>query len=114
MVKKYYKATVKHTMTDARDCDFKWNTDFAKMTLVIRANFISPALLLHFLWSLPQDDERFEITGIVGAINITNRFNVRLELPGGTAFKIRAYQPFSLSDTRTEPLQLEFYELPKE
>ncbi len=45
---------------------------------------------------------------------ITNCFDVRLELPSGVAFKVRAYRPFSRSETHKEPPELELYELPKE
>ena len=111
---KYQQMTLKHTMTEARDCVLQWNADFAKMTLTLRADFISPLLLLYFLWSLNEADERFEKTKIIGAIAITSRFTVRLELPSGTAFRLRAYQPFSISETRKEPLELELFELPKD
>ena len=113
---KYSGVRIKHAMTDAKDCEIRWNADFAKMTLTIRADFISPMLLLTFLYGLEHDeeDERFAKTKIVGAIEITSRFTVRLELPSGTAFRLRAYQPFSISETRNEPLELEIFELPRD
>lgn len=40
--------------------------------------------------------------------------SVRLELPSGVAFKVRAYRPFSRSETHKEPPELELFELPKE
>ena len=33
-------------------------------------------------------------------------------IPSGVAFKVYAYQPFSISESRQEPLQLEFLEIP--
>jgi hypothetical protein len=105
---------LKHTMTDANDCELLWDVDFAKMILTMRANFISPYLLLSFLNGLHHCDDRFGKTKIISAVQITNRFDVRLELPSGAIFKLHAYQPFSISETWQEPKEIEFFELPKE
>ncbi|HEX5364712.1 MAG TPA: hypothetical protein VFW59_10630 [Gallionella sp.] len=83
------------------------------MTLALQAGFISPALLLEFMWQLPHRDDRFVRTGIVGAVQITKRFKVRLELPSGTMFKLSAYQPATAPGARQEPPQLEFFEVTK-
>lgn len=102
---------LKHSMSDGHDCTLQCDADFGKMVLTLRVNLISPALLLNFLWQLPHQDERFAKTGIVGPAQITHRFDTRLVLPSGVAFKVYAYQPFSISESRPEPLQLEFLEL---
>jgi len=101
---------MKHTATDAHNCEIEWNADFAKMKLTLQAGFISPRLLHDFLWQLPHQDDRFVRTGIVGAVQITKRFDVRLELPSGTMFKIHAYQPVAVGGAPQEP-QLEFFEV---
>lgn len=101
---------MKHTATDAHNCEIEWNADFAKMKLTLQAGFISPRLLHDFLWQLPHKDDRFVRTGIVGAVQITKRFNTRIELPSGTMFKIHAYQPVAVGGAPQEP-QLEFFEV---
>lgn len=105
---------IKSSSTDVRDCEIQWEIDFAKMTLKLQAGFISPTLLLDFMWQLPHKDDRLVRTGIVGAVQITKRFDVRLTLPSGTTFKLFACQPAQLPDSRQEPLQLEFFEVTKE
>lgn len=104
---------IKSSTTDGHDCEIQWEIDFAKMTLKLQAGFISPALLLDFLWQLPHKDDRLVRTGIVGAVQITKRFDVRLELPGGTTFKLFACQVAAATGTRQEPPQLEFFEVTK-
>jgi len=104
---------MKHSFTNAKDIDIKWNADFAKMVFTIRVDFINTTLLLSIFDGLEHRDERFEKTKIIGAIAITNWFKVRLELPSGTAFNVRAYQPFSMPKTRIEPPELELFEIPK-
>ncbi len=99
---------IKHAASDTRDCEISWEVDFAKMKLTLQAGFISPTLLLDFLWQLPHKDDRFVRTSIVGAVHITKRFDVRLILTSGTTFKILAHQP--ASDVRHEPL-LELFEV---
>ncbi len=99
---------LKHSMSDGHDCTLQCDADFGKMVLTLRVNLISPLLLLNFLWQLPHKDERFAKTGIVGTAQITQRFDTRLVLPSGVTFKVYAYQPFSISESRQEPLQLEF------
>lgn len=108
------RITLKHMGTDAKDCLLDWDADFAKMIFTLRADFLSPWLLLSFFWDLHHRDERFEKTKIIGAIAITSRFQTRLVLPSGTTFSVRAYQPFSMPEVRKEPIELEFFELPKE
>lgn len=88
------KIIMKHTCTHARDCAIEWIADFAKMTFTIKADFISPYLLLEFLSSIQHRDERFSKTGIVGAVQICEQFDVRLRMSFGTTFKMRAYLPF--------------------
>lgn len=105
---------IKSSATDGHDCEIQWEIDFARMTLSLQAGFISPTLLLEFMWQLPHKDDRLVRTGIVGAVQITKRFNVRLELPSGTTFKLLAYQPAPVSASRQEPLQLECFEVTKE
>ena len=105
---------IKSSSTDGHDCEIQWEIDFARMTLKLQAGFVSPALLLDFMWQLPHKDDRLVRTGIVGAVQITKRFKVSLELPSGTTFKLLAYQPAPLSDARQEPPQLELLEVSKE
>lgn len=98
--------------TDAKDCQLDWDADFAKMIFIMRSDLLSPWLLLSFFWDLHHRDERFEKTKIIGAIAITSMFKTRLVLPSGTTFEVRAYQPFSVG--KKEPVELEFFELPRE
>jgi hypothetical protein len=103
----------KHSSTDAKDCDIRCNADFGEMTMTLYVDFISPYLLLSFLERLHDQMESFAKTEIIGAINITKRFDVRLELPGGTAFRLRAYHPFTMVKTQPKQIEFEFFELPK-
>lgn len=48
------------------------------MEMVSWVTFISPELLLNFLSSLPCRDERFAMIGITNALQISNRFNIKL------------------------------------
>lgn len=105
---------MKHAAADAHNCEIEWDADFARMSLTLKAGFVSPMLLHDFLWQLPHRDDRFVRTGIIGAVQITTRFDTRIELPSGTAFKIRAYQPAAVAGARQEPPQLEFFEVEKE
>lgn len=108
------RVVIKCSSPDAHDCEIEWEIDFARMTLTLRAGFVSAGLLLDFLWQLPHRDDRLVRTGIVGAVQITKRFNTRLELPSGTTFKLVAFQPIPDSGSRLEPLQLELFEVTKE
>ncbi len=105
---------MKQTAADAHNCEIEWSADFARMKLTLRAGFISPMLLHDFLWQLPHRDDRFVRTGIVGAVQITARFDTRIELPSGVTFRIRAYQPAAVAGARQEPPQLEFFEVATE
>lgn len=105
---------MKHHCTDAKDCGISCNADFGKMTMTLCVDFISPYLLLCFLETLHNQMESFAKTEIIGAIKITKRFDVRLELPSGTAFRLRAYHPFTRVETHPEPIELEFFELKKD
>lgn len=60
-------------------------------TTVIKAFSISPRLLLSFFSELETYDDRFAKTQILGAVQIINRFDVRLVLPGDVVFKLNAY-----------------------
>lgn len=84
--------TMKHTMADARDCRIDWDVDFEKMEMIMHVGFISPALLLDFLSSRHHHDDRFKKADIVGPVEICKSFNVCIELPTGTRFKLRSYQ----------------------
>ena len=77
----------------------------------MRVNLISPWLLLHFFRFLHEGDERFAKTEIIGAVSITARFDVRLVLPSGATFKLRAYHPFAMKETIPKPIELEFLEV---
>lgn len=99
--------TMKHTMTEARDCRIEWDADFDKMTLNLRVDFISPALLLDFLRILPLKDDRFAKAGIVGAVSISKHFNVFLELSTGAVFKLLSYQSLIAKHPEIELYELE-------
>lgn len=86
---------LKHSMTEARDCRFEWKADFGKMEMLLYVSFISPALLLDFLASLHQSDDRFDKTGITSAIQISNRFNIQLCVDHGADdvwYNLRVYK----------------------
>lgn len=72
------KILLKHSMTDALDCTLDWEADFEKMKMVFFVTFISPELLLDFLMALPDRDGRFAKIGITNALQISNRFNIKL------------------------------------
>lgn len=72
------KIILKHSMTDAHDCTLDWEADFEEMEMVLYVTLISPVLLLGFLSSLPSRDERFAKIGITNALQISNRFNIKL------------------------------------
>jgi hypothetical protein len=72
------KIILKHSMTDARDCTLDWEADFEKMEMVLYVTLISPGLILDFLSSLPSRDQRFARIGIANALQISNRFNIKL------------------------------------
>lgn len=69
---------LKHLMTEAKDCELSWKADFGKMEILLYVSIISPALLLDFLTMLPKRDERFQLAGIMDAIQISARFNIQL------------------------------------
>jgi hypothetical protein len=69
---------LKHSMTEARDCELSWRVDFGAMEILLYAPIISPVLLLDFLTVLPRRDERFQQTGIVDAAQISTRFSIKL------------------------------------
>jgi hypothetical protein len=92
---------LKHSMTDARDCRLEWSADFGKMAIFLYVPFISPALLLDFLFSLHRLDERFEKVGIKSAIAISNRFNINLCVEHGDEeawYTLRVYKIESLNE----------------
>jgi len=101
------KIILKHSMTDAKDCRLEWDADFGKMIFTMRVDFISPYLLLHFFHFMHQHDDRFAKTGIIGALAITERFDVRLVLPSGTEYKLRAYE----TGLSTKSIELELFEV---
>jgi hypothetical protein len=86
---------LKHMAADGRDMLISWRADFGRMTLDITAenNSISVCLLICFLDSLHQTDDRFEKTKIIGALKITRQFNVVLRLKSGAAFSVWAFRP---------------------
>lgn len=100
--------TMKHLMADARDCKIEWNADFDKMTLSMRAGFISPELLLNFLHILPGKEERFATAAdIPAAVAICKRFDVSLELPSGAKFKMKSYVPPLATSPEIELFEIE-------
>lgn len=101
------KIILKHSFTDAKDCPLEWEADFGKMIFTMRVDFISPYLLLIFLHSLHKYDDRFARTNIIGALAITKRFDVRLVLPSGTKYKLRAYE----TGLDSKSIELELFEV---
>lgn len=69
---------LKHSMTDAQDCELSWKADFGKMEILLYAQIISPVLLLDFLMMLPRRDERFQQAGITNVAQISSRFSITL------------------------------------
>lgn len=73
----------------------EWKADFGSMEIFLYVSFISPALLLDFLAALHGRDERFDKTGITTAIQISNRFNIKLCVAHGEDevwYKLRVYK----------------------
>lgn len=97
-----------HSLTDAHDLRIVWYADFAKMTLTMKCDFISPRLIIDFLEYLHEHDETFVKIGIIGAIEITKRFKVRLDLPrSNILFDVHAYRLFSLKENAVPDQELE-------
>ena len=69
---------LKHSMTDAQDCELSWKADFGKMEILLYVSMISPVLLLDFLAMLPKRDERFQQTRIMDVTQISARFKIKL------------------------------------
>lgn len=65
-------------MTEAKDCELSWMSDFGKMEILLYSHIISPVLLLDFLMMLPRRDERFQQAGITDIVQISSRFNIKL------------------------------------
>lgn len=89
------KAIVKHSMSEARDCTIEWKADFARMEILLYVSFISPVLLLDFLSGMARRDERFQKVGIVDALQISSRFNIKLCVAHGDDeiwYAIRVYK----------------------
>jgi hypothetical protein len=79
-----------------RDCLVKWGVDFGRMEIDVHVGPIVPSVLISFLQVLPQYDERFIKTGIIGAVRICNCFNVTVWVAYGDAevrFHLTACQP---------------------
>lgn len=88
----FRKTIFKHGEGNGRDCPIEWETDFSKMEIQLRSEFISPALLIDCLRHIARADERFQIAGITDPIQISNRFNISLQIGGEMYFKLRVYQ----------------------
>lgn len=69
---------LKHSMTEAMDCELSWRVDFGTMEILLYVPIISPVLLLDFLAMLSRRDERFQQTGIVDTVQISTRFRIKL------------------------------------
>lgn len=106
-----HKILMKHQFTDARDVCIEWCADFGKMTLDLKIEhqpIVSPFLMLDFLASLPNHDDRFGKTGITDPLQITSEFVVTMSLVTGNGFRVYAYRP---GWPENSPLQLEFIEV---
>jgi hypothetical protein len=83
------------------DCMLEWKADFGSMEIFLYVSFISPALLLNFLAILHGRDERFDKAGLTSAIQISNRFNIKLCVTHGEDevwYKLRVYKIESHSE----------------
>ena len=92
---------VKSMISKARDCPVEWKADFARMEMLLYVPFISPALLLDFIWKLPGMDERFQKTGIVDPVHICSRFSVKLCVAHGDCdawYKLWVYKMWSVDN----------------
>jgi hypothetical protein len=94
---------LKHSMSDGRDCALEWTVDFSKMMILLYAPFISPSLLLDFIYRLPHLDERFTQTEITNPIQIASRFQIRLNVTHGESCVWYALNVFKLQ-THSEKL----------
>lgn len=61
----------------------EWKADFATMEILLNVPFNSPALLLDFIVTLKNTDERFQKAGIVDALQISRRFNIKVGVANG-------------------------------
>ena len=77
---------LKHSMSDGKDCSLGWVVDFSKMQILLYAPFISPSLLLDFIYTLPSLDERFSQIKIENPIQIASRFKIRLNVSHGESY----------------------------
>lgn len=82
---------MKHMLTDARDCTINWEIDYGKIELLIKVEFLSPALILDFLATLHHREEALQKIGIAGAMQVTRRFVTALEC-AGTKYRLRVYE----------------------
>lgn len=104
---------LKHMAGEGRDCRIEWKADFSKMQILIYAPFISPALLLDFLWKLPHIDERFEKTGINDVLQVTTRFKIRLCIDHGGQERCYAMKVYQFNTHQRSPnLEIELTPIP--
>lgn len=97
-------AFLKHSFSNGQDCEFNWEISFALMTLDIKADFISPVLILSLLESLHSFESGLEKAAITGTLNITSRFKVRLNVMGNW-YEVKAYS----YDTTPDRREIELY-----
>ncbi len=74
----FSRVLLKHMMADGRDCWLSWKADFSHMEILLHVDFLSPALLVHFLESLPRKDERFAKAGIQDLVEMSKRFYIKV------------------------------------
>ncbi len=105
----FSRVLLKHMMADARDCMLAWKANFSDMEIVLRVDFISPALLVDFLQSLlrKEVDERFSKAGVADVVDMSKRFNIKLCVTSesrDTWYRLSAYRPLAPlgSSARTE------------
>lgn len=98
MLDVFRKTLFKHSSSEARDCQIEWLVDFGTMMIKLKADFISPALILDCLQHISRVDERFDLAGIKTPINIGSRFNIQLQVGKEMHFKVNVYQLRTGSD----------------
>jgi hypothetical protein len=99
------KMIMKHMFTRAKDCEIDYELDFAKKTLELRSDFISPALLVSFLSGMHRRDDRLIEIGVEGAIEITSRLATTLCVDG-VKYRLRAYEASAVINKPTIEIEL--------
>ncbi len=96
MTNVYRNTLFKHLASNASDCPIEWLVDFGAKEIRLRASFISPALIIDCIRHMSQADERFKLAGITDPLQISNSFQIQLQLVHGdmpaVQFKLNVYK----------------------